>query len=291
MGHGSARPLGRVWGKIQHALVVAAACSTFVAVGASANADVSSPWARAAAAKATPATQPRSVADSSAPVWLEQTAQEPAVLAFPPRKTGRRPIAVMLHGMCDPPERECPYFANSVTEFAWLVCPRARLGCAGGGTMWDWVKKYETVDSAVERMRQYDAATVDAEHDRILIGFSLGALAAMDIAHRARGQWPKLLLIGAEVYPNATLLKRAGVKRVLLASGERDMMRWHMTQQAERLNRQGVPARYMSLGPVGHWFAPDMDTWMRGALSWLQSDDAAEPEPADERRAEGGRSR
>ncbi len=212
-------------------------------------------------------------------VWLPQNEQEPGVLAFPPRDPGvHRPMVVMLHGMCDPPERECPYFANSVTDFAWLVCPKARLRCQGGGTLWDWRGKYETVDAAVERVQRYEPTGLDASEERILIGFSLGALAAMDIAHRGEGKWQRLLLIGAEVYPNADLLKKAGVKRVLLASGDRDMMRWHMTDQAQRLNRRGVPAKFMSLGPVGHWFAPNMDTWMRDALTWLRQDEAI-PEP------------
>ena len=288
MGHWSARPKGRVRGAIHTAIAIAAACAASVGIDTNAHADPVSPTA----AKVPSAPDARSAAERKAPVWLEETANEPAVLAFPPRATtGRRPMVVMLHGMCDPPERECPYFANSVTEFAWLVCPRARLSCGGGGgTMWDWRKKYETVDAAVDRVRAYDGASVDADRDRILIGFSLGALAAMDIAHRARGQWPKVLLIGAEVYPNASLLKRAGVQRVLLASGERDMMRWHMTQQAERLNRQGVAATYMSLGPVGHWFAPDMDNWMRSALAWLENDEAGVAEQPDERRASAGSS-
>ena len=208
------------------------------------------------------------------PVWLEETEAEPAVLAFRPKSTqANRPMVVMLHGMCDPPERECPYFANTVTEFAWLVCPKARLRCPGGQTLWDWRKKYETVDAAVERVERFAPDDVDASGERILIGFSLGALAAMDIAHRGEGRWQRLLLIGAEVYPNARLLARAGVKRVLLASGERDMMRWHMSNEARRLDQQGIPARYMSMGPVGHWFAPDMDTWMKDALAWLQQDE------------------
>lgn len=208
-------------------------------------------------------------------VWLPETDSEPAVLAFRPKNRGPQPIAVMLHGMCDPPERECPYFANSVTELAWLVCPRARLRCEGGGTMWDWRKKYETVDAAVDRVQREQPVLLDSSRERILIGFSLGALAAMDIAHRGEGRWPRVLLIGAEVYPNADLLKKAGVKRVLLASGDRDMMRWHMHQQAERLNRRGVPATFMTMGNVGHWFAPDMDSWMKQALAWLLQDEPA----------------
>jgi predicted esterase len=139
--------------------------------------------------------------------------------------------------------------------------------------MWDWQGKYATVDGAVERVVRHGQGLVDAEAGKILIGFSLGALAAVDIAHRGQGGWSKLLLIGAKVYPNATLLKRAGVRRVLLASGERDMMRWHMTEQARQLDRQGVPSTFMSLGDVGHWFARDMDGWMVGALAWLEQED------------------
>lgn len=216
----------------------------------------------------------------SSPFWLTEPAGEVdaipglAVLVHPPQHAmERRPMAVMLHGMCDPPERECPYFANAVTQFAWLVCPRARLSCHGGGTMWDWQGKYATVDGAVERVVRHGDGRVDTESGKILIGFSLGALAAMDVAHRGQGGWSKLILIGAKVYPNATLLKRAGVRRVLLASGERDMMRWHMTEQARQLDRQGVRSTFMSLGDVGHWFARDMDSWMIGALAWLEQED------------------
>lgn len=212
-------------------------------------------------------------------VWLEETETEPAVLAFRPTTAAtRRPVVVMLHGMCDPPQRECPYFAGTVTEFAWLVCPRARLRCPGGETLWDWRNKYQTVDTAVERVRRFAPDEVDTAGERILIGFSLGALAAMDIAHRGDGRWQRLMLIGAEVYPNARLLERAGVKRVLLASGQRDMMRWHMETQAKRLDAQGIASRYMSMGPVGHWFAPDMDTWMSEALAWLLQDEASTDE-------------
>jgi predicted esterase len=144
--------------------------------------------------------------------------------------------------------------------------------------MWSWQGKYETVNAAVDQMRRHGANGIETDRG-ILIGFSLGALAAMDIAHRGDGPWDKLILIGAKVYPNATLLKRAGVRRVLLASGDRDMMRWHMTEQARRLDRQGVPSTFMSLGDVGHWFAPDMDTWMTGALQWVQEEGPETTEP------------
>ena len=254
MGHRVSRPSGRAG--IVMRLLAGVVASLALLLATSARGDEPSPSAE------------------PSPLWLPETDADPAVLVYPPKRGGeRRPLVVMLHGMCDPPENECPFFSNTVTQFGWLACPRARLRCNGGGTMWSWQGKYETVNAAVDRVRQHGASGIDTDGDRILIGFSLGALAAMDIAHRGEGKWEKLILIGAKVYPNATLLKRAGVRRVLLASGDRDMMRWHMTEQARRLDRQGVPSTFMSLGDVGHWFAPDMDTWMTGALQWVQQEE------------------
>jgi predicted esterase len=100
-----------------------------------------------------------------------------------------------------------------------------------------------------------------------LIGFSLGAFVALDVAQESHGEWPRLLLVGAFVKPNAKKLKRAGVESVLFASGDWDMSRDEMKKQARELSREGVRARYASMGPVGHWFAKDangtndMDTW------------------------------
>ena len=80
-----------------------------------------------------------------------------------------------------------------------------------------------------------------------------------------------MLLIGAKIEPDARLLQRAGVQNVLLASGDRDMMKWHMVEQASRLKRRGVRAEFRSMGDVGHGFARDMDAWLAKALQWFDS--------------------
>jgi predicted esterase len=106
-----------------------------------------------------------------------------------------------------------------------------------------------------------------------LIGFSLGAFVALDVAQESHGEWPRLLLIGAFVKPNAKKLKAAGVESVLFASGDWDMSREEMKKQARELQRQGVRARYVGTGPVGHWFAKEpkeMDTWLRDAMAWME---------------------
>ncbi len=207
-------------------------------------------------------------------VWLPPDSGRPGVLAYPPaRADGPARITVMLHGMCDTPQNECPEFASSVTRDQWLICPRADVGCSNGGSMWGWRTRQQVVESAIARIGQMFPGALDDATGRTLIGFSLGSFAAVDIAHNGDGKWKYVVLLGAKIVPDARLLARAGVSRVLMGSGDFDMMKGHMVEQSRRLDRAGVASRYMSMGRVGHWFARDMDAWLSGALSWLYQDE------------------
>jgi len=212
----------------------------------------------------------RARALGGAPLWIEPENGRPGVLAYPPQRTDRPArITVMLHGMCDTPQRECPYFAGAVTKEQWLICPRADVACAHGGSMWGWRTRHLVVESAIERVKEAFPGALEDQTGRTLVGFSLGAFAAVDIAHKGEGKWTYLVLLGAKVEPNAGLLERAGVSRVLLGSGDFDMMKWHMVEQSRRLQRAGLTSSFSSMGRVGHWFAPDMDGWTADALGWL----------------------
>lgn len=207
-------------------------------------------------------------------VWLPPENGQPGVLAYPPHSADKPArITVMLHGMCDTPQNECPHFASSVTANQWLICPRADVECGNGGSMWGWRTRQRAVESGIERIRQMFPGALDDARGRTLVGFSLGAFAAVDIAHKGEGKWQYVVLLGAKIEPNARLMAQAGVERVLLGSGDFDMMKWHMVEQSRRLDRTGMPATYMSMGRVGHWFSPDMDAWMSGALAWLHQSD------------------
>lgn len=206
------------------------------------------------------------------PIWLPPEGGLPGVLAYPPKHADEPArITVMLHGMCDPPQNECSAFAPSVTGDQWLICPRADVECGNGGSMWGFRTRQRTVEAAIGRIREmYPGAMSDAS-DRTLIGFSLGAFAAVDIAHQGEGKWTYVILLGAKIQPDARRLTRAGVRSVLLGSGDFDMMKWHMVDQARRLDRAGMRSSYVSMGRVGHWFARDMDGWMANALAWLHA--------------------
>ena len=203
------------------------------------------------------------------PVWIRGQ-DDIEVLVYPPRsRKGPQPIVVMLHGMCDEPENECPHFAESATKRGWLLCPRARLRCPGGGSIWHYPRRHETLRASVQAVHAAFPGLLDESPGRTLIGFSLGGIFGMDVAHRGEGKYRRVVLIGARVYPSAELLRAAGVDRLVLAAGERDMMRWHMSEQARRLEQRGIAARFVSLGDAGHWFPPDLTTRMDSILDWM----------------------
>jgi predicted esterase len=212
------------------------------------------------------------------PETLVDAMGAPSAVVYAPAQTKpeARAITVMLHGMCDEPQWECPYFANATTPGGWLVCPRANVRCDGGGSTWSFDGRFSAaVESSVQRVKNEHPEEVDDTQGRTLIGFSLGALRAMDLAHEGGGKYPYVILIGAKVYPNAKKLRAAGVQRIVLAAGEHDMMKAHMLAQAKKLARQGFPAVFMSLGKVGHTFPKDMDARVARATAWLHGDDAA----------------
>lgn len=207
------------------------------------------------------------------PVWLHsRNANDAPLLVYPPEEaTKPAPLVVLLHGMCGHPENECPWFAGAPTSSRYLVCPRADLGCPGDGAIWSSATRARRALLAGMRERIERAYPNQVGANRTLIGFSLGAFVALDVAQESHGEWNKLLLIGAFVKPDAEKLKAAGVESVLFASGDWDVSRDEMKRQARKLARLGVRARYAGMGPMGHWFAKDMDSWLAEALEWLDT--------------------
>ena len=120
--------------------------------------------------------------------------------------------------------------------------------------------------SHVRRLVALEPASVDADAPRTLLGFSFGATVAVAVAER--GPWARVVLLGAEVHPDAYALRRAGVQRVVLGSGDYDMMKGQMIAATELLRRGGMASHFVSFGPVGHAFPSDIDEWIARALAW-----------------------
>ena len=80
------------------------------------------------------------------------------------------------------------------------------------------------------------------------------------------------MLIGAKIFPNQKLLRANGVERLLLSAGAWDMMHNHMQSETRRLSRSGFNARFLGLGPVGHFFTPSFAQYLPQALDWLDGE-------------------
>lgn len=240
-----------------------------------ARADAAPRAVRAPLAKGSAALAVKRAARPSGPTVLAEARARPGALVYAPGDPDERRVTVMLHGMCDEPQYECPYFAETVTRRSWLLCPRATLRCDGGGSIWPWQTFERDIEASVERVSERHPGELDARRDRTLIGFSLGAIRGMDLAHSGSGRWTRVVLIGAKIHPDAERLRAAGVERLLLAAGDHDMMKWQMAGEARRLVRQGYPAAFMSLGKIGHWFPRDFSVRLERGLAWVHGDDAA----------------
>jgi hypothetical protein len=56
---------------------------------------------------------------------------------------------------------------------------------------------------------------------------------------------------------------------VVLAAGDLDMTSAPLQKDAQTLEAQGVPTRFVSLGHYGHGYPPDMEQRMREPMQWV----------------------
>jgi predicted esterase len=171
--------------------------------------------------------------------------------------------------MCGHPENACPWFAEGATPHGWLVCPRGPNVCGSGASWGSREEDERLVESAITRASAQWPGEVSARSGRTLVGFSLGGIVALDLAQKSEGKYVGLVLIAAQARPNAALLKKAGVHRVVMAAGDYDMTHDTMESDARALDAAGLSARFVSLGKVGHTFPRDMSTRMKDALDWV----------------------
>jgi predicted esterase len=209
---------------------------------------------------------------SVAPIVVEETEDEPGSVLYPARSAGSRPITVVLHGMCSEPERACRHFVEAITESENLICPRARLRCDSGGSIWPGAGFAADIERGIERAKTRLPAPADESAGRTLIGYSLGAFRALALAEQGRGRYPRVMLIGGRIHPNRARLDANGVERLLLVAGRFDRTHDPMQREAARLERVGFPARFLGLGPVGHLLTPSFAAYLREALDWLHTE-------------------
>ncbi|HEU4406417.1 MAG TPA: hypothetical protein VFS43_14225 [Polyangiaceae bacterium] len=194
---------------------------------------------------------------------------------FPPAEgsAGEKPLTMMLHGMCATPEWECPFFRKGAAASGYLLCGAGPALCGGGpGSRWSGAPGAlaKAVNASVEGLERRLPAGSKLGPGRALVGYSLGAAAASKVIELARpGEWSGLVVVNASAVPSAAQLRKAGVKRVALVAGERDMTAPKLKRAAKALEGAGLEARYFSLGPVGHYFGETTEAALEAPLRWV----------------------
>ena len=190
-------------------------------------------------------------------------------LAFPPATpSATRPVTVVyLHGMRGRAENGCPWFRAGASELGWLVCPEAIEAQPDGSWSWgaDVFKQAPVVERALRAARENGASSEPG----IAVGFSQGSYVALDLVKARLAKFRGLVLLGAELHPNAQTLRDAGIVRIALGAGQRDHVAYaSLVEEAKRLSNEGIETRFFDLGGVGHTYAVDDTSILNDAIAF-----------------------
>jgi predicted esterase len=254
--------------RVTRARAMAAVCT---AAGLAAM--IVAPLARSQTTSGPPVPQPAPPAiQLEQAAWVEAEAPIGRALVFAPRdgSNSAHRVTVLLHGMCGDPRNACLPFADVTTTRSWLVCPRGEDACGGAGASWRLRgDDAQLVEASVRSTARQHGGQVDVAAPRVLVGFSLGGIAAVQIAQGSSGTYEGLVVIESLVHPDPALLKRAGVKRVVLAAADLDATSAPLQKDAKTLAAQGLPTLFVSLGAYGHGYPPDIAERMHDAMQWV----------------------
>lgn len=216
-------------------------------------------------------------AEALAPGTIEVPHEGPTFYVPPKTRGGKKPVLVWLHGRGGNPESDCRKWARVTSEIGWLVCPSGPENRGGGGRGWNnnWVTAKRSVDASMAAFHERFGSKIQLK-DHILIGFSEGALAAMNIGVREPELFSRWLILAAnDVYWGVDGLSelhknRGKIRRVYLLTGEKDMVVENTRRVHGHIEREQVNVRIWTPEDIGHEVPPDrMRTFYRKPLRWL----------------------
>ncbi len=203
-----------------------------------------------------------------------------AVVAEPWREAGRRPVAVVFHGLGDRPEPHCEAWRTITNADDFILCLRGdedaersspgrrRFTLAGGEAL------ASHVDAALAALAARYGDRVDPARP-LLVGFSLGATEVALLAQRDPARFGRVALVegGLDVWIDATVAPFAagGARRVLFACGSP----WctpPARADVKRIEARGVEAR-VAFADVGHREAPELERALMAEFEWFTEGD------------------
>jgi len=192
-------------------------------------------------------------------------------------------VLVALHGNFDRPEWQCEVW-RGITSFPFILCPRGipRGDAPKSLDRWTYggLKATEAeLMAGLEALKKRFGAYID-DGPLLYTGFSLGAIYGARMLRDHPEQFPRAVLTegGYESWarPAAKKYREGGGLRVLLACGQT------ACQQAGRgvartLEKEGIGARVVFGGNIGHTYDGPVARSIAEAWDWLVEGDERWP--------------
>lgn len=213
--------------------------------------------------------------------WLEKLELEgfgPASVSVPLGATGPRPVLVGVHGRGDRPEWACGEWRGVTRGYPFILCPHGipRDAPPGAGLRFADAKTTEReirvgLDALHRRFGRYVASG-----PLVYAGFSLGAILAPTILIGEKHAYPFAVLAegGQERWTRQAIRAWRGVggERVLLVCSTRGCEAMSRPLVA-RFEAEGVEARLVSAGHIGHLVDQRVIDAIVPAFPWLVEED------------------
>jgi predicted esterase len=213
----------------------------------------------------------------------------PDAYYFKPHGKGAKPVIMYLHGRGGNPAEDCRKWARVGTQFGWVVCPSGPGTTESGGRAWTngSLDAQRVIDGTINALREKYHSKVQ-RRGNVLVGFSEGAWAAMNVGLNDQRTWTRWLILGAsdaywgDVSESLDKDKRK-VQRVYLLTGENDGVAQKTMKVGETLKKVKVPVKVKLVPGMGHEVPSDrMVSTYRRPLAWLMNDPKKKPtKPAD----------
>jgi len=200
----------------------------------------------------------------------------PEAYYYRPRAKGPKPVIMYLHGRGGNPAEDCRKWAKVGTQFGWVVCPAGSGVTDTGGRSWTngTLDAQRVVDATIEALKQKYPSKVQ-RRGNVLVGFSEGAWAAMNVGLKDQRTWNRWLILGAsDAYwgdvREALEKDKRKVRRVFLLTGENDGVAPNTVRVGETLKKVNVPVKVKLVPGMGHEVPADrMVSTYRQPLAWL----------------------
>jgi poly(3-hydroxybutyrate) depolymerase len=224
--------------------------------------------------------------------WLEPLEGGAGFVSPPTGATVRRPIVIAIHGAGDRPDWSCSEWRAIFGPVPFIVCPQGvPLHDARQTFAWSSAAHVESaIDRAVAAVAKRWPDHVALDAPRVYAGFSQGAMLGADVVKRAPTRYPFAVFleglgdVAAPAFGRSLDKARRessadggapGIEPRLILACSRSGCRTSRDQAQHALEKNGVEARVVDAGPIGHVVDSRVIAAVRTQVPWLLASDSA----------------